>query len=340
MRSLVAVLLLVGVCCAATTREESLWKLYKATYQKSYACEAEDALRMKLFQENLKYIEEHNKLYEAGEKTFQMGMNQFTDLSLSEHNALHKGLILPDNPRKTKKERSLSDLVTTTTLRPIPEELDWRTYNVVTPIKNQGNCGSCWAFSATGALEAQLARRTGKLLSLSEQQLVDCTYKGKYGNYGCGGGWFEPGWQQIQDVGGIDSEESYPYTAKTGTSCLFNAGNVVGTDVGYVDLPPNDEDALLEAVGVWGPVSISVDATHASFMNYKSGVYYEPNCSSTQLDHAILIVGYGKDAASGMDYWIVKNSWGTWWGESGYIKMARNRNNNCGIATHPAHPYA
>jgi len=174
---------------------------------------------------------------------------------------------------------------------------------------------------------------TNQLVGLSEQNLIDCTTT--YGNQGCQGGQMDAAFQYVIKNQGVDTEASYPYQMSGPNACQFNPANIGAKITGFQDVDQGDESALQVAVAQQ-PVSVAIDASQPSFQFYKSGVYYEPQCSSLTLDHGVLVVGYGTQGSS--DYWLVKNSWGTSWGMEGYILMSRNRDNNCGIASEASYP--
>jgi len=312
---LLLVFLLATVCINALTTEHS-FQSWMSKHNKNYANEAEYVYRLGVYRSNLEFIEEHNRLNVG----FSVAMNQFGDLTVREFSSIYNTYQMDSN--KTSNVVELANIQ-------ILGDIDWRSQGAVTGVKNQAQCGSCWAFSTTGSLEGQWKIKRGNLVSLSEQQLVDCSRS--YGNYGCSGGLMDNAFKYIQANGGIDTEDSYPYTARDGTSCLFKPANVAAKVSGFSDVPSQSESGLASALN-GQPVSVAIDASHSSFQFYSGGVYYEAACSSTQLDHGVLAVGYGSD------HYIVKNSWGSGWGSQGYILMARNRNNNCGIATAASYP--
>uniref|UniRef100_A0A1I8Q2J6 cathepsin L n=1 Tax=Stomoxys calcitrans TaxID=35570 RepID=A0A1I8Q2J6_STOCA len=289
---------------------------------------------MKIFGENRHKIARHNQKYAAGQVSFKMGLNKYADMLPQEFKETLNGYnyTLQKNLRKQSSQGAITYIPPAHVT--VPKTVDWRQKGAVTPVKDQGHCGSCWSFSATGALEGQHFRKTGVLVSLSEQNLVDCSTK--YGNNGCNGGLMDNAFRYIKDNGGIDTEKSYPYEG-IDDSCHFDKANVGATDTGFVDIPQGNEEMLMKAVATMGPVSVAIDASQESFQFYSEGVYIEPNCNSENLDHGVLVVGYGTDK-NGQDYWLVKNSWGTTWGDNGYIKMARNQQNQCGIATASSYP--
>jgi cathepsin L len=308
----------------------SQWAQFKKTHRKFYGSSSEDSLRFNIFKSNVNFVNKHNSEADQGLHTFRVAINKFADLTVKEFASIYNGY---NASLRIQPTRSSYIHVHNPNIK-VPDSIDWRTQGYVTDVKDQGQCGSCWAFSTTGSLEGQHFKASGKLVSLSEQNLVDCS--SKYGNQGCNGGLMDQAFTYIKENQGIDTEQSYPYEA-VDQDCSFSASNVGATDTGFVDVKGKDEDALKQAVGTIGPVSVAIDASHASFQLYHSGIYHEPRCSSTRLDHGVLAVGYGSDGAN-KDYWIVKNSWAATWGDKGYIRMSRNRNNNCGIATSASYP--
>jgi len=286
----------------------------------------QEVIRRSIWEKNLRAIHEHNLLRDEGVHSFSVGINEYSDLTHEEYRSTLLGYKQSNATRQGALFMAPSNIQ-------VPKKVDWRDEGYVTPVKNQGQCGSCWSFSATGSLEGQHFKKTGKLVSLSEQNLVDCSKS--YGNHGCEGGLMDFAFQYIKDNNGLDTEASYPYEAEDDT-CRFRSSDVGATDVGYTDIPRGDEDALMKAIATVGPISVAIDAGHPSFQQYRSGVYVEPECSSMRLDHGVLAVGYGTH--QGQDYWLIKNSWGESWGMDGYIMMARNMNNQCGVATQASYP--
>jgi len=274
------------------------------------------------WKDNREFVRAHN----AKNLGYTLEMNQFADI-----HHLNWGARPSFNQKMAKRQRvSPTECAVDASL---PASVDWRPKNVVTKVKNQQQCGSCWAFSATGSMEGQHALKTGKLVSLSESQIVDCDVNGT--DHGCMGGFMDGAFKYAIANRGIEYEKDYPYVP-TDNPCAFKKKDVAATFSSYHDVT-GGEEGLKKAVATVGPISVGIDASCFDFASYSGGVYYNPECSQTVLDHGVLVVGYGT-TKNGTDYWIVKNSWGGTWGKEGYILMARNRNNSCGIATEPSYP--
>jgi xylem cysteine proteinase len=284
-------------------------------YKKQYPIE-EFFDRFSTFKANLELIETHNN----GSSGWKMGLNEFADMTAAE---VKKYLGL--RPRANSYIRSVN--TDTTPIKSVPNDIDWQQRGAVTPVKNQAQCGSCWAFSTTGAMEGIVQIKTGQLFSLSEQQLVDCA--GSAGNQGCNGGLMDDAFNWIVANGGLDSEGDYPYYAQD-MACQKKAS--VASISGYRDVQQGSEDALMNALQSQ-PVSIAIEADQSSFQMYRSGVFNGP-CGQ-QLDHGVLLVGSGTDG--GQNYWRVKNSWGSGWGDQGYIRMVRGQN-MCGLSNMASYP--
>ena len=268
--------------------------------------------RLGIFLANKRQVQEFNQ---QG-KSFRVGLNKFSHYTAEEYKALLGAKQL--SALKPAKKSTVK----------AADSCDWRTKNVVNPIKDQAQCGSCWAFSAITALESQWAIQGNELLSLSEQNLVDCV---SY-CYGCNGGWPSSAYEyvKLQQGGQFNLESDYAYTGVDG-SCKFSQYKAYARVKDYVSVEAYSEDDLAAKVSSLGVASICIDASNWSFQLYTSGIYDESRCSGYSLDHAVACVGYGTENST--DYWIVRNSWGTSWGEQGYIRMIRNKNNQCGVAS-------
>jgi hypothetical protein len=293
--------------------------------------EVERAARYATFKANRAWVHMQNL---AGGKAW-FGLNQFADLTREE---FKKFYLSGYNPTSAERWGSLPHLGTHKySGADVPASVDWTEKGAVTPVKNQGQCGSCWAFSTTGSTEGRYFVATGKLVSLSEQQLVDCSKK--EGNLGCSGGLMDHGFAYLEKAGSC-TEESYPYKAVGGKCEEKTCTKAIEKSevTGFKDVQSDDEDALKEAVSQ-GPVSIAIEADHQAFQFYKGGVLTK--ACGTQLDHGVLVVGYG--TSDGTDYWKVKNSWGPVWGSSGYISLERGKSpdgskGECGLLQQPSYP--
>ncbi|XP_074270339.1 senescence-specific cysteine protease SAG12-like [Silene latifolia] len=299
-------------------------RVYKDVVEKSN--------RFTIFSENVKRIEELNSL----NRGFTLGVNAFADLTNEEFKAsrtgFNKDLLSKQIMSKSKSKSFKYENFTVSS-----STMDWRMEGVVTPVKDQGQCGCCWAFSAVAATESLHKLKTGALISLSEQELVDCDTE--Y-DTGCEGGLMDFAFDFIHQNGGLTTESNYPYKAADGTCNKNQASDPVASISGYEDVPQNDEDALLKAA-TNQPISVGIEGSGFDFQFYSGGVF-KGECGN-ELDHAVTVIGYGV-AQDGSNYWLVKNSWGTMWGEKGYMRIMRGVKGKseglCGIAMMPSYPIA
>jgi len=304
-----------------------LFRKYIAQHNKQYHVD-EFHTRFENFKQNLEMVAAHNK---AG-KSFKLAVNQFADLSKDEFRAKYLGYKFIDQGHLRAQNSVTAESFNAT----LPASIDWNAKGAVTPVKNQGQCGSCWAFSTTGSVEGAWFIAKGSLVSLSEQQLVDCSQA--QGNQGCSGGLMDQGFQYIITNGGICTEAAYPYTAQDGT-CQTTCQKAA-TVSGFTDVTVGSESALTAAIAQQ-PVSVAIEADQSVFQFYSSGVLDDESCG-TQLDHGVLAAGYGHDSTVNKDFYQVKNSWGPQWGAGGYVNIVRNTNGDsarqCGITSAASYP--
>jgi KDEL-tailed cysteine endopeptidase len=303
------------------------WKQFtnfQERFSKRYETFQELELRFEIFRENVRTIVLHNL---DSNQNFTMGINQFTDLTSGEFKEMYASGLKTEVGSYGCKSFSSS-------ASNAPASVDWRNEHAVTSVKDQGQCGSCWTFSATGAIEGAWAISTGQLIDLSEQEMVDCATGISYGSHGCNGGQMEGAFKFVI-ANGQCSLASYPYTAKDGSCQKCTA---VAQITSCSDVKPNDQISLKAAVSQQ-PVAVAIEADTRYFQSYSSGILTSTSCG-TSLDHGVLVVGYGEE--NGQKYWLVKNSWGTSWGDKGYVKIARSESTNdagiCGIAMDPSFP--
>jgi C1A family cysteine protease len=297
---------------------------YVTEHNKSYATLEEYQMRMAYYLETEAFIQEHNE----SNANFTLGHNQFSDMSERERKERLGAIPMP--------AENVEETVFST--ENLPTSVDWRSAGAVNAVKDQGQCGSCWAFSAIGTLEGAHFLATGSLKSFSEQELVDCATS-KYSNYGCNGGMYDRAWDYLSNHYSM-LESTYRYTAKDGT-CQYGQLPETSVETLKTIYPKKFNTDQLKAAVATAPISIGIEADRRVFQQYSSGIFDSTQCG-TQLDHAVMLVGYGSE--NGQDYFILRNSWGTTWGEKGYMRVAYTAGSTgygiCGINQYPAYTTA
>ncbi len=349
MKTLVNILLILLATNALVSGDrvekeyKNMFRDFVERYNKTYENHNDFTDRYSIFKDNVRMIDNHN----AGKNSWKMSVNHFADLSYDEFAKNYIGRTkirtrksearnFPENSRKLFYSCDdmgfCSHYIQKFDTSSLPTTWDWNSQGKVTPIKNQGQCGSCWAFSTTGSLESAYAISKNKLYSLSEQELMDCSHS--FGNQGCEGGLMDDAFMFVKS-NGICKENTYPYKA-VDEKCRESSCSSLFKISGYTDVPTSDENALQLAV-YKQPVSVAIEADQPGFQFYSRGVF-NTNCGY-KLDHGVLAVGWGTEG--GLKYWRVKNSWGSAWGDNGYILLARNttdKRGQCGIAMQPSYP--
>ena len=319
-------LLLAAVAAAASASASPPFSEWAAQHDRVYATAAERAFRARVYAANALAIDAHNLAADSS-GSWRMGVNFISDLTADEFKARMTGGYVSPRRGSFRARRSL---FAASPDAPPPASVDWTTKGAVTAVKDQGGCGSCWAFSATGAMEAAWFIFNKTLRSFSEQQLIDCSGEG------CGGGSFQHAWEFAIKNKGLCSEKSYPYKAKDG-KCERTCA-IEGHINKVHEVARESEDDLLAAIA-GRPVSVAVEADQSVFQHYRSGVM--DGACGTKLDHAVLAVGYGEE--KNQSFYLIKNSWGEAWGDKGYIKLSRGAGNKrgpgqCGVQLDPAFP--
>lgn len=319
-------LVLSAVAVAACAAAESVafdklqyqFQVFKERFNKVYATEEENTRRFAIFRDSLNYVESFNNAAHS----HYIGINSFADLTEDERAAK----LLPIRGPFTGTEMAAA---AAEAVEALPSTWDWRKQNYVTPVQNQGQCGSAGAYAGVDAISSCHAITTKQLVELSVDNVVQCS-----GSGGCNGGQdASTVFAYVKANGGIDGQSCY--SANSSQSCHYSETCCASELESYTIITSGNEQTLQAAV-YKTPVAVAIDASHMSFQMYSGGIYYESACSATQLDHSMLVVGYGTE--NNQDYWIAKNSWGTSWGMNGYILLSRNRNNNCGVASFAAVP--
>jgi KDEL-tailed cysteine endopeptidase len=309
----------------ASASIRSAFQEWKVKYAKTYKSPKEEAYRLSVFNANFLKVAKHT------DSSFKVGLNLFADLTEQEFLAKYTGL----NSMPVRNAGVKVGNLPTKSVSQQPTTVDWRQQGAVNAVQNQGQCGSCWAFSAVASFEGVAKIAGYQLYKFSEQQLVDCSTA--EGNQGCNGGLMDQAFQYVKKVGGLESETSYPYKG-VDQKCKFNSASLLPPQVAsWVDVPKDNCAALLTAIAL-NPTSVAIAANAIQF--YVTGVFSSKFCG-TGLNHGVTAVGYGVDSKTTKPYWLVRNSWGASWGENGYILMDRTIQPStgiCGICMQASYP--
>ncbi|KAG5676133.1 hypothetical protein PVAND_005984 [Polypedilum vanderplanki] len=313
------------------TQTKNVFDEYCNDFNKSYHSKQEYGVRKEIFLKNLNAINKHNG---NNSETYKMSINQFTDMTFKELYDLN----YPDEGESSSKmdttkytSPETENLLSDSFEENVPDSFDWRNFDVISNIKDQKLCGSCFIYAVLEEIESQIKIKTNQSYEFSRQEILDCARKG-YGSLGCSGGSLYGVHSYIKNRGGISEEKFYPYEAKENL-CRSEKFPKIDIDLkGIKIFDTEDEDILKRALYTLGPITVIIDNLHDSFFRYSSGIYYEQECNeSDAYSHAVVIIGYG--SSNGKDYWTIKNSYGEKWGEKGYMRIARNQNNHCKISS-------
>eukprot|EP01135_Chromosphaera_perkinsii_P008232 Nk52_evm1s1198 gene=Nk52_evmTU1s1198 len=346
-----------GMSAAGTgadgARKEPSFDAWKSTFAKKYSNPKEEQYRKEVYANNVKYIEDFNS---RRNRMFNMSVNQFADLKHNEF--VKRKLYLEPFDVKTSPQRNVASYLNKETSKP-PDYVDWSYRKAVSSIKDEGECRSSWAFAAAGAVEGQETLTNGRLLDVSTQQLIDCSSIGKKGNRGCDGGRPTTAFKYLQGQGAM-ADKDYMYRADYG-SCSADVSKYAVNVTRFYEVPRFNESALKQAVAVVGPLAVMIDASQRSFQFYHEGIYYDPSCKRSSVNHAMLIIGYGIESNHGAKnfapqeslkspvgtfshksqrapFWLLKGSWGRSWGQNGFLKLINSDYNECGISSFASFP--
>ncbi|XP_011180419.1 procathepsin L [Zeugodacus cucurbitae] len=335
-----AILYCLVIRLAPTAAQQAFIKLcdvqnfddYLAQTGKVYHDERERQYRESIFIAKKSLVDLTNKYAASGLSSFRLNINPLADLTRREVGRLTASRITFIGEEITSKHTNF--VTAKANLQNLPDSFDWREKGGVTPPGFQGfDCGSCWSFATAAALEGHLFRRTGILVPLSQQNLVDCAEE--YGNMGCDGGFQEYGFEYIRDHG-ISIANNYPYTQMENAQCHRNDTGKGVQIRDYARIKPGDEEKMKEVIATLGPLACSINGSPISFEQYMGGIYDDNECNQEEVNHSVVVVGYGTE--NGRDYWIIKNSYSENWGEAGFMRLLRNANSFCGIASECSYP--